>query len=247
MPPGEITPRDARQSLTWRVTEALGKAIVSGAYPSGAVLPNEDDIAAEHGVGRSAVREAAKILEAKGLIAGRPRLGTAVLDRGHWNQYDRDVQAWTRAAAPDRALLLELLEMRSAFEPLAAMLAASRGSVQAVRAIRLAYGRMAEAERGRDDPHQSDLAFHTAILGAAGNRFLAGLAPLLSTALMFSIRVTNARRGDVVGDLAAHARVLDAIERRDPEGAASAMRSLLADVGAVIAAFDPEHEGTTHE
>jgi len=170
---------DTRHSLTWRVTDALGRAIVSGDYPAGAVLPNEEEIAAGNGVGRSAVREAVKMLESKGLIAARPRRGTAVLEQRHWNQYDRDVQAWTRAAAPDRALLLELLEMRSAFEPLAAMLAASRGSVQSVRSIRHAYGRMAEAARGRDDPHESDLAFHTAVLGAAGNRFLAGLAPLL--------------------------------------------------------------------
>ena len=220
-------------SLAHRITQDLGRAIVGGAYLPGAVL-GEGAIAAREGAGqgagRGAVREAVKMLEAKGLIEARPRRGTAVLPVHRWNLYDRDVQAWMRAGRPSPALLGELLETRRAFEPAAARLAAARATDQQLVSIRTAHRRMAEAEAGRDDPSDADLAFHAAVLRTSGNRFFAALVPLIDTALRHSIQVTNAARGDAVGDLAAHTRVLDAVAARDAPGAEAAMRALLDDV-----------------
>ena len=238
-------------SLTHRITDDLGRAIVAGAYPPGAVLA-EGVIAAREGAGqgagRGAVREAVKMLEAKGLIEARPRRGTAVLPVHRWNLYDRDVQAWMRAARPSPALLGELLETRRAFEPAAARLAAARAPAEEVEALRAAHRRMAEAEAGRDDPCDADLAFHAAVLRASGNRFFAALVPLIDTALRHSIAVTNAARGDAVGDLAAHTRVLDAIAVRDAAGAERAMRALLDDVARALGgspSADPTHPPTS--
>lgn len=231
-------------SLTHRITDDLGRAIVAGAYPPGAVLA-EGAIAsregAGQGAGRGAVREAVKMLEAKGLIEARPRRGTTVLPVHRWNLYDRDVQAWMRAGRPSPALLSELLETRRAFEPAAARLAAERGAAEAIDAVRDAHARMGDAEAGRDDPCDADLAFHAAILRASGNRFFAALAPLIETALRHSIRTTNAARGDAVGDLAAHTRVLDAIAARDAPGAEAAMSALLDDVAHALDSAGPSH------
>ena len=224
-------------SLTHRITDDLGRAIVAGAYPPGAVL-GEGAIAAREGAaqgaGRGAVREAVKMLEAKGLIEARPRRGTAVLPVHRWNLYDRDVQAWMRATQPSPALLAELLETRRAFEPAAARLAAERAPAEEIEAIRASHGRMVEAEAGRDDPYDADLAFHAAVLRASGNRFFAALVPLIDTALRHSIQLTNAACGDAVGDLAAHTRVLDAVAARDAPGAERAMRTLLDDVARAL-------------
>lgn len=224
-------------SLTHRITEDLGRAIVGGAYPPGAVL-GEGVIAAREGAGRGAgrgaVREAVKMLEAKGLIEARPRRGTAVLPVHRWNLYDRDVQAWMRAGRPSPALLRELLETRRAFEPAAARLAAERGGKAEIDALRAAHARMREAEAGRDDPCDADLAFHAAILRASGNRFFAALVPLIDTALRHSIATTNAARGDAVGDLAAHAAVMQAVADRHAPAAEEAMRALLSDVARAL-------------
>jgi len=223
-----------RTNLTWRVTDALGRAIVGNVYAPGAVLPREDELSARNGVGRSAVREAVKVLEGKGLIEVRPRRGTSVLPFGRWNLYDHDVLSWMRAGAPSRGLLTELLEARRAFEPAAASWAALRGADEAINAVADAYCRMEASHRALDDPYEADLAFHSAVLEASGNRFFAGLSPLIGTALMFSFRVTNTARGDAVGDLAAHRCVLDAIAERRPDEAEAAMRALLTDVGDVL-------------
>jgi DNA-binding FadR family transcriptional regulator len=54
------------------VAHAIGIRIVCGDFPAGTVLPNESAWAAEFGVSRSGVREAIKILMAKGLLTSRP-------------------------------------------------------------------------------------------------------------------------------------------------------------------------------
>lgn len=229
-------------SLVQRLTDELGRAILGGDFPPGAVLPREGDLSIRGGVGRGAVREAVKMLQAKGLIESRPKRGTTVLPIRNWHLYDRDVQIWMRTSVPTRALLSELLEVRTAFEPLAASLSARRGAPEALRAIDCAHDRMHAALIGRDDPYDADLAFHTAILEASGNRFLAALAPLIGTALLFSFRITNAARGDRVGDLDAHTRIADAIRSRDSGAAEQSMRALLDDVEQTIAEFDvPRH------
>jgi len=221
-------------SLTWRVTNDLGAAIASGAYPPGSVLPNESELSVQTGTGRSSIREAVKILESKGLVEARPKRGTAVLPVQKWNLYDRNVQLWLRASPPSPELLMELIEVRRAFEPVAASLAATRIRENDIAALRDAYRRMQEAQHGRDDPYEADLAFHTAILRASGNRFFGALVSLIGTALLLSFRVTNAARRDKVGDLRAHRLVLKSIERKDPRAAGGAMQELLDDVSRVI-------------
>src|SRR4051794_14831120 len=81
-------------SLTWRLTDQLGTAIVGGTFSPGEVLPNEVDIGTTYQVGRSAVREAVKVLAAKGLVDSRPGRGTAVRPVTTWNLLDPDILRW---------------------------------------------------------------------------------------------------------------------------------------------------------
>lgn len=226
--------------LSWRLASKLGQAVVAGRHAPGDQLPKESSLSASESVGRSCVREAVKILASKGLVDTRPRLGTRVQPVQRWNLYDRDVQAWMAAASPRGQLLKELLQVRLMCEPHAAALAAAHRNDAHLEKLRAAYERMQSAAAGEDDPYAADLAFHTALLEASGNRFVAGLAPLLSTALLASFRATNAARGDAVGDLALHAAVLQAIVRGKPEAARRASLKLLADVAAVCERMNDE-------
>ena len=55
--------------------------------------PTKPSGATSHGVSRTAVREAIKMLAAKGLIVSRPKIGSRVRPRDVWNLLDRDVLA----------------------------------------------------------------------------------------------------------------------------------------------------------
>jgi DNA-binding FadR family transcriptional regulator len=217
-------------TVTEEITNILGREILGGLFPPGATLLGEEEICTRFGASRSAAREAAKILAAKGLLQTRPRRGSRIRPIKDWNFFDPSVLAWLRESAKPRLFIIELLEMRLAFECEAAALAASRGLAREINAIRLAFEAMEAASRGSGDPISSDAAFHEAILAATGNRFFLPLSALIHTALQFSVPTTNALFGHTVGDLAAHGRVLKAIECGDAESARIAMRDMLSEV-----------------
>lgn len=217
----------SRRGLHGRLVDALGRRIVGGAIPPGETIDGEA-IEAEFEVSRTVVREALKVLSAKGLVDARPRLGTFVRERVYWNLLDSDVMAWRGGGdSPDARLVLELGEVRAIVEPGAAALAAVRRSdaqLERIRAALLAMER--NADFSLDETIDADVEFHLAILGAAGNelmeRFEVMLVPALRARNAVTLRHQHGREY-----LTHHREVFDAIERSDGPAAESAMRALL--------------------
>lgn len=215
------------QNLTYSVTNKLGVAIVTGVYSADHPIPIEAELCRQFGVSRSVLREAVKMLSAKGLLGSRPRLGTWVQAEENWNLLDPDVLGWLLERKYSPALLIEFTEIRLAVEPGAAALAARSAGSAEKAAIRSAIERMQAADRGDDDPLDSDIAFHVAVLRASRNRFYAQLTGFTATALRFSIRTTNRYKGVQLASVADHKKVADAIIAGKPAAAGEAMRKLI--------------------
>ncbi|VTR19874.1 Uncharacterized HTH-type transcriptional regulator yidP [Serratia fonticola] len=62
----------AQRNLSYLLAEKLGQQILAGEYQAGSILPGEMDLAEQFGVSRTAVREAVKMLAAKGMLLPRP-------------------------------------------------------------------------------------------------------------------------------------------------------------------------------
>lgn len=224
------------RNLTFAMLDAIGREIVIGHYDSRA-FPIEADIAVRFGVSRSVVREAIKMLSAKGLLTARPRKGTSVQPAEYWNLFDPDVLRWMLERKFSLELLRQFSELRLAIEPMAAALAARAHDDRALAAIQAGYERMAAAEAASDNPLDADIAFHVAILIASANPFYMQFRDVVSTALQTSIRFTNRLKGHTAS-LPQHYAVLDAIARRDADGASAAMRTLIEDAMALIRAAE---------
>lgn len=216
------------RNLTYGLMESLGEAIVTGQY-KGKPFPIEADLEKQYGASRSAVREAVKMLTAKGLLRARPRQGTLVEPESQWNLFDPDVLRWLLERKFSLDLLRKFTEMRLAIEPAAAALAATQANAAAVMQIQQGLAHMRAAQQGGDDPLTSDIAFHVAILDATGNPFFAHLRELVATALRISIRFTNRIAGHTAS-IEDHEKVLRAIEAHDAERASVAMRELIVEV-----------------
>lgn len=223
------------QSLTLSVAEDLGIAIVTGKYSREHPLPFEGELCKHYKVSRSVLREAVKMLTAKGLLSARPRQGTRVEPQEHWNFLDPDVLRWMLERRFSIDLLIQLTQTRLAFEPAAAALASSQASEEQRQSIAAGLARMAASARGDDDALEADIAFHSAIIRAAGNPFFLQLHELIATALRYSIRRTNVYR-DMKAIVAEHKRVCDAILSRAPDAAERAMRMLVQDALAILVA-----------
>jgi DNA-binding FadR family transcriptional regulator len=215
------------QNLTYSIANELGIAIVTGTYSAGNPIPIEAELCRKYGASRSALREAVKMLTAKGLLGARPRRGTWVEPEEKWNLLDPDVLGWLLERKYSPALLIEFTEIRLAVEPGAATLAARVAGREEKAAIRHAIERMQAADRGDDDPLDSDIAFHVAVLRASRNRFYAQLTGFTATALRFSIQTTNRYKGVQLASIADHKKVADAILAGRSAAAGQAMHQLI--------------------
>lgn len=228
----------ARRTLHGQLVDALGRDIVSGHYPAGGTI-DVAAVQAERNVSKTALREALRVLGAKGLVDARQKRGTIVPPRSSWDLLDPDVLRWQVDAGGGTATLDALAEVRAIVEPAAARLAAQRRSEEDLRALEAALDDMVEAA---GDPHAhavADVAFHRILLAASGNELLGSIGAVFEAVLRARDELVHgaARRDDF---LAPHAAVLDAVRDRRPEEAEAAMLCLLAQshsdaIGAVVA------------
>ncbi|MCV6603847.1 MAG: GntR family transcriptional regulator, partial [Porticoccaceae bacterium] len=75
----------ASQNLTQSIVHELGKDIVTQRYCADQPFPIEAELSEKFGASRSVLREAVKMLTAKGLLSARPRQGTRVQPEENWN------------------------------------------------------------------------------------------------------------------------------------------------------------------
>ncbi|MDN4502070.1 FadR/GntR family transcriptional regulator [Alteromonadaceae bacterium BrNp21-10] len=224
-------------NLSQRVTNELGQAIIGGHYTSESGLPTEAKLCEEYGISRTAIREAVKMLAAKGLISSRPRQGILVEPAANWNLYDTSVLKWMLASSPSLLILKEFLQMRLAVEPEAAALAAKFGSDDAIDRIELALDVMQQAVGDPDvSLHDADLAFHTSILYASNNRFFYQLRDFISTALNVTIQHTTPAKGNDQSVVDDHAKIYQAIRNRQSDQVKSMMTDLIEEAIVVIEA-----------
>lgn len=228
------------RNLTYVIVQDLGRAIVTGVYGAENPFPVEAELCKHYGASRSVLREAVKMLTAKGLLSARPRQGTWIEPEENWNLLDPDVLRWLLERKYSPQLLIEFTEMRLAFEPVAASLAAERADEAAIQKVEAALERMRNADKGDDDPLASDIAFHISILYASGNRLYFQLKDLVNVALRISIGLTNKRKGVRLASVADHQKVLDFIKAKKPQEAANAMRALILEAMNLIKASAKE-------
>jgi GntR family transcriptional regulator, galactonate operon transcriptional repressor len=215
--------RNANDSLA----VALGAEIIAGLYPPGSRLPNESALLDRFKVSRPTLREAFRVLAAKGLIVSRQKVGTSVRPKSDWNMLDPDFLSWHLRAALTEEFIADLFELRQMVEPQAAYLAAEGQDPEAIERIRAAYADMERFKTGRGDLIGADLRFHQAILDATGNLFIGALGGLIHTALIGTFKLGWSAAVIKDDRLHQHGTVLEAIETGAPEAARERMASLL--------------------
>lgn len=218
----------AARNLHGHVVQVLGQRIVSGAIKQGEVLPPEATMAEEMDVSRTSLREAMKVLSAKGLVEARPKVGTRVRDARFWSQLDADVLAWRCASMPTSDFVQKLSEMREIIEPAAAASAANHRSVTQLKRMQTAFDAM-EAAHDPEAWTTADIDFHEAILAATGNELLISLFSVIETALSSYFTMSAHTAANFKYSLPQHRAVLQAIREKDAEAAQKAMLKVISD------------------
>jgi DNA-binding FadR family transcriptional regulator len=212
----------------------IGRRIVTGEIRPGEQLPTPARVRASRGV----VREAVKVLAAKGLVVSRPKTGTRVRPPEHWNLLDPDVLAWRQEGRPRGAFLGKLTEVRLLIEPGAAELAARRAGPAQLASLQAALRDMRYAldlsPPDHDAYNLADIRFHRAIVQACDNDVLEEMGAIVNTTLLVAFNAAIRVPGLARASLPRHQAILDAIRRRQPNRARAAMRLLVRNTGRAI-------------
>jgi GntR family transcriptional regulator, galactonate operon transcriptional repressor len=219
-----------RLNLCGQLVHNLGNQILGGNLKPGDSIPHEETLRADFGVSRTVIREAIRSLVAKGLLESRTKRGTTVRPKEFWNFLDSDVLNWCIQTDLDGSILFYLTELRQAIEPMAASIAAERGSDKALAKVAAAAEKIAETADNVDAFTEADIAFHTEIIKAADNPLFGPMNNVISSLIRASLDVTNRLPEENRASVPFHKAVADAICSRDPEQAKEAMLALFGDV-----------------
>jgi DNA-binding FadR family transcriptional regulator len=201
-----------RESLPQQVASRLMRRIVEDGLAPGSQLPTEQELMTEYGVGKSAIREAVRIVATKGLVQVVQGSGMRVAPQRRWNLIDPEL---VTLAGRSVVSMEHLLEVRRTVEPGIAVLAARHATEDDLDELeRIVERTVAD---GDDGPAivAHDVAFHDALAAATDNPLytilLGSLTELQVEMRRGLIRSPRAReRG-----LGFHRRILAALRARD--------------------------------
>ncbi|MFI5889948.1 FadR/GntR family transcriptional regulator [Actinoplanes sp. NPDC051513] len=215
----------AARGVHGQTVEVLAQRILTGQLPEGHTL---DLIAlqTEFDVSLTVLREALRVLAAKGMVDARPKRGTFVRPRAAWSLLDPEVLRWQFARSQRPGLFDDLHELRTIVEPGAASLAAARATGDDLAALDAALADMTAAGDDAAAAVAADLAFHRALLAATHNELVQRMEVVIETGLAERDRMVHGAAGPN-DPVPSHKAVVEAIRRRNPTQAARAMGKLL--------------------
>ncbi len=216
-----------RPRVRRNVTAAIAEDICSERYPAGSPLPRENDLCEIYGVSRTVIRESLKILESKGLVRGKPRIGTTVCDRDDWNILDQDVLEWMGPYIRGFDILGCILEARRTIEPAAAEYAAMRASAQEIADLDNAWQQMRDAARDPESFTEADVQFHTVLLNASHNQVFRRLSSAIHAALKYALHASNVAVDSRDEAIVVHGELVEALRMRDRNAARDCANRML--------------------
>jgi Transcriptional regulators len=219
----------SKDNVTQLLILKFQEMLREGVLTQGTRLPPERELAAHFNVARSSLRQALKVLEIMGIITQKV---------GDGSYLNTDTSAVL--AVPMEFLFLlddtsveELTELRLLMEPGLARLAAQRASADDIALLRKSIKDLESSSKDKLKLVSSDLLFHRAIFAASKNRPASSLFQTIHRAMAKMIMVTS-QLVELEHTLSFHKPIMQAIEERNGDLAASLMTDHLRDATALL-------------
>lgn len=216
-----LRPRAADKLVT-----AIEAQIQSGGLSAGDPLPPEREIVREHGVSRTVVREAVRILASKGLISARPGFRPVVAHLGYDSAIGAVGSVVTQLLGQPGGVR-NLFDLRIRMEASLVREAAKQASPEQIGRLEAALedNRRAISETVRF--YETDVAFHSVLYEVPGNPVLPAIHRAYTDWLsQHWIKMPRSPERNQ-SNYEAHKAIFDTILRRDPDRAEDALREHL--------------------
>ena len=211
------------QKVPQQIIHQIRTAILEGRLKPGDRLPTELELTSHFDVSRQTLREAMRALEYLGLLEIRAGAGGGAFV----SEVDMDT---TKASLVNflhfKELSIEhLSEIRKTLEPCAARLAAERMSDEEIETLR-EINRACKTALEKDDPEtlrREEIRFHRTIAASTHNPILILILDFIENLLEDIKIILKPDERFSAGVVAAHEKIREALENRDPQRAAEEM------------------------
>lgn len=200
--------RRPERALYEQVAEDLRARILSHRLSPGSWI-DEKALALEHGISRTPLREALKVLASEGLVTMKLRRGAYV----------------TEVSARDLAEVFHLLAL---LESDAAGVVAARASAAQIAELEALHDRLEAQADDRDGFFAANEAFHMRLLELADNRWRIQLVADLRKVMKLNRHHSLFKEGRLDASLAEHRAIMAALRAHDAESAQRLMREHIA-------------------
>ncbi len=216
-----------RQSrASGEIVSQIERAIFGAELSAGDRLQSERELAEQFGVSRITVRDALRVLEARGLIRVKVGAmgGAFVADANT----DRVAESISTMIKLKHMTISELAEARTIVEAATAQLAAQRADAAAVSRLQQAVDASRLLLREPITHADASMDFHVVLARGAKNEVLEATVEAYRQLLVPAIRdLRDEKTGRATQK--AHEELVEAVRRRDGEGARDIMITHLAD------------------
>jgi GntR family transcriptional regulator, transcriptional repressor for pyruvate dehydrogenase complex len=208
------------------IVSQIERAIFDGELKTGDRLESERELAQRFGVSRITVRDALRVLEARGLV--HVKVGASGGAFVSETNVDQVAESISTMILLRRMTLSGVAEARTVVETATCEFAAERADAAAIERIER------EVERGRSvvreqAPHtEASMDFHVAVANAAKNELLSATVVAYRDLLVQTLHEMRDVRS-AKATQRAHEEILDAIRSHDPKAARSLMLAHLQD------------------
>lgn len=216
----------SKDRLVDRVVDEIERLIVGGTLAPGVKLPPERDLAEQLGVSRTILREAVRILAAKGLVQTQHGIGTSVRQLTS-QQVVEPLGLYLRAQGNGTISFADLHQVRSILEVEIAGLAACQATVGELARLRVIFEGMEAAQENIELLAVRDTEFHRTLARMTHNPLLIVLMDSIRDLLQEYIALVTVYLDPQEENIPLHQHLLERIEARDVEGARQAMRGNL--------------------
>jgi GntR family transcriptional repressor for pyruvate dehydrogenase complex len=226
----EILRPVARETLARRICDAIKAYIVSKNLEPGSQLPSERQLSELLAVSRNVLREGLSILVAEGVIVKRARRGIFLREMSQ----EALAREGARVLEQERARYDTIREARAAVELGAMGLIVSRISEEHLEHLEQTVVALERKVEQGGLFIREDMQFHLILLRAARNEFLLQWSPMVEEVMRAwpyesrsDAATSQTHKDEAMRVAAEHRAILDAIRRKDVQGAREILKKHL--------------------
>ena len=213
----------AKTTISDEIVEQILALIAKGELKPGQRLPSERELCRNFNAGRSSLREALRCLSIVGVLTARVGEGTSVAMSG--SKFLGKIAEWR--IITEKHDIEDLMQTRIALEGVSASNAASRGSKEDFDKLDVLISKMEATVKDERKFAALDLEFHMTLLVISKNFLIHDLVAMIRGQLQKVLQKILLLPKAMPSTLKEHISICNAIKRRDPDAACTAMQSHL--------------------